>query len=100
MRMDTFITLDKITYTEDAIGNQVEELVSQQVYAAKKAVRQSEFYQAASSGLKPEVTLIIWTFEYDGEQKLVYNNKTYSVIRTYERPDRKIELTCEVKSGG
>ncbi|MBP0803712.1 phage head-tail adapter protein, partial [Bacillus anthracis] len=33
------------------------------------------------------------------ERKVKYRDKEYSIYRTYERDDEKIELYCEVKAG-
>ncbi|MBU5214488.1 phage head closure protein [Heyndrickxia oleronia] len=100
MRFDSVIDLIQVTYTEDEIGNQIEDTEKRQTFAEKKSVRQSEFYQASMAGLKPEITFVLWVHEYKGEPKLEYEGKTYTIIRTYERTDKTIELTCEVKTGG
>ena len=58
--------------------------VSTTVYANKKSVRQSENYQAAAAGLKPELVFVIHSFEYDNQKKIGYDNKEYTVIRAYD----------------
>ena len=65
-----------------------------QVYANKKSVRQSEFYQAAMVGLRPELMFEVRTVEYQGEPKLEYDGKEYRIIRTYEKDSETIELIC------
>lgn len=65
------------------------------IFASKKSIRQSEFYQAAATGLKPELTFVIRTIEYNDEPQLEFNGKTYNIIRTYEKEnDDFIELVC------
>ena len=64
------------------------------VYANKKSVRQSEFYQAAMVGLRPELMFEVRTAEYQDEPKLRYNGKDYRIIRTYEKDSETIELIC------
>lgn len=88
------ISLISIVNTVDEGGDTVQVETPRQVYANKKAVKQSEFYQALSAGLKPEVTFVIYSFEYEGERKLTYETKPYNIIRTFEKGDF-IELICE-----
>ena len=64
------------------------------IFADKQSIRQSEFYQAAAVGLKPEITLVIRTIEYNQESLLKYNSKKYNIIRTYEKDNEFIELIC------
>lgn len=102
MRFDSVIYLIKIVYTKDDIGNSIETIETikkRKIFVEKKSIRQSEFYQAASTGLKPEITFVLWSQEYKGESKVEYDGKTYSIIRTYEKTDGTTELSCEVKSG-
>jgi SPP1 family predicted phage head-tail adaptor len=91
-------------FEQDDIGNQIElssdNDLRRQTFAEKRSIRQSEYYQAAVTGLKPEIVFVIWALEYKGEPKVEYNGKTYTVIRTYEKFDKTIELYCEVKVGG
>jgi SPP1 family predicted phage head-tail adaptor len=65
------------------------------IFAEEKSVRQSEFYQAAANGLRPEIVLEVNTFEYNGEPMLEYNGKTYDIIRTFKKDNEKIELVCQ-----
>ena len=88
------INLISRTTTTDSIGDTVEVETSKQVFANKKSIRQSEYYQALSAGLKPELTFEIHSFEYSAEKKLTYDSKAYNIIRTFEKGDF-IELICE-----
>lgn len=88
------INLVAVVNTVNDGGDTVQVDTSRQVYANKKSIKQSEFYQAFSLGLKPEVTFVIHSFEYAGERKLTYETKPYNIIRTFEKGDF-IELICE-----
>jgi SPP1 family predicted phage head-tail adaptor len=90
-----------ITTAEDELG-QVEEIVDfkRQVFCEKKSVPQSEFFAAGTSGIKASCVLIVNVFDYQAETKVKYGDKIYSIYRTYERPDEKIELYCEARAGG
>ncbi|OLN21903.1 phage head-tail adapter protein [Domibacillus antri] len=90
-----------VTTIEDELGQETAtEVFSRQVFCEKKSVPQSEFFQAGQSGIKAFVVLIVYTMDYQEETKVKYRDKEYSIYRTYERPDEKIELYCEVKAGG
>jgi SPP1 family predicted phage head-tail adaptor len=95
MRRDSVIYLIHVTYGENSIGDSIENIEKRQTFAKKKSIRQSEFYQAASTGLKPELTFEIWLREYNGESKLEYNGKQYNIIRTFEKNNEDLELICE-----
>ncbi len=88
------VTLISITTTTDEIGDIVEVENEREVFANKKSIKQSEYYQALSAGLKPEVTFTMHSFEYEAEKILKYNGKPYNIIRTFEKGDF-IELICE-----
>lgn len=77
------------------MGDFIKNISETMVFAKKKSVRQSEFYQAAANGLKPEITFEIHAFEYNDEKKLRYNDKLYNVIRTFEVNEEKLEIICE-----
>jgi len=82
------------------IGDCIQETVERKVYVDVSSVRQSEFYQAQIAGFKPELTIIIRNFEYKGEERLLFNNKKYRVLRTYDKKDGTIELTCAGDTNG
>ena len=57
-------------------------------------IGQKEFYQAATTGLKPEVKFSIWSFEYNDEMYFEYKGRNYKIIKTYlKKIEEKIELT-------
>ncbi|MEY9980074.1 phage head closure protein [Lysinibacillus sp. RC79] len=98
MRRNRVIYLIPTHIEKDSIGNKKEIFEEpRKKLAEKKSVRQSEFYQAATTDFKPEIIFKIWTHEYKGEKFLSYNNQTYHIIRTYEKSFRELELVCEVK---
>jgi SPP1 family predicted phage head-tail adaptor len=85
-----------MTDSANDMGDPIKILVKRaNIFAEKKSIKQSEFYQAMAQGLKPELTFIIRTIEYENEPMLEYNSKTYTIIRTYEKEDEFIELICQ-----
>lgn len=97
MRRDSTIYLipdDKET------KNDMDDLITilgkpRKVLAAKKSIRQSEFYQAAANDYKPELTFVIWPHEFKGESILKYKGEDYNIIRTFESDMKNLELICE-----
>lgn len=89
------LTLISETYTEDEIGNQIVTEVENTVFCEVKSISRSEFYNAATTGLKPSIVFVIHDFEYNGEELIKFENKKYKVIRTYLKSVDEIELTCE-----
>lgn len=95
MRFNSIINLISTIESENPIGDTISVESKRKVFAEKKSVRQSEFYQAAATGLKPEITFVTWKDEYKGESELEYDSKTYRIIRTFIKDEKEIELICE-----
>jgi len=83
---------------ENQIVNDLGDLITvrtkREVFANKKSIRQSEFYQAAAAGLKPEFYFDVRSVEYEGEQELEYEGRIYEIIRTFDKGEY-IELICQ-----
>lgn len=86
------ISLKSVTTEIDEIGDTVQAVVWREVFTEKKSIRQSEFYQAQSVGIKPEITFIIHPSEYNDELEVKYNDKIYKVIRTYQADNENLEI--------
>lgn len=82
------------TSSSNDYGDQVFAETSTTVFANKKSVRQSEFYQAFAHGLKPELMFEVRTIDYSGQENLVFNNKEYVIIRAFSKNDEITELVC------
>lgn len=89
------IDLISVTRTQDDYGDFTETETTNTVYADKKSIRQSEFYQAMTIGIRPEISFIIREVDYNDEDKLQYNSKKYDIIRTYSIDGELIELICK-----
>lgn len=92
------VKLVSITFEFDELAQQIEVKSERTVFANKKSVSQSEFFNAGQVGLKPQFVFQIRLSEYGGEGELIFNNKSYSIYRTYEKGEN-IELYCEVRAG-
>lgn len=97
---ESVATLRKVTYTQDAALNQVAVYEDRQVFVKPRSVSRNDFYQAAQSGLKPSIVLVISTAEdYQGEKVVLYEGKEYTVLRAYHRPEKDtVELTLEERT--
>lgn len=94
MRHNQVIYLQAVTVVEDDIGNQVETVTERMVFANELSVSSQEFYNAAVTGLRPTKRFEIYSFEYQGEERLKHDGVVYRVIRTEKRGE-KIRITCE-----
>lgn len=114
--MDDVITLIKETVTGyDEYGNEVLEKTEREVMCQVYGVTRTEFYQAATVDMHPEITVrLSEAADYEGEMMAEYNDVLYTIIRTYrdrgsfqharngnyERSDpNAIELILERKIG-
>ena len=92
--MNEIIKLIAITETTDEYGRQSIVESVRQIFAEVRSITQSEFYQAAATGLKPEYKFVIADYlDYQGEQFVEYNSVRYSVKRTY-RTGYALEITA------
>lgn len=95
MLWNEVIELVKETARTNEMGDPVTKLTYRIVYADKKGVRQSEFYQANAIGLKPELMYVINEHDYEGERLIRVDKKLlYDIIRTYPAKNEGLELVC------
>lgn len=92
---DYELTLINQTIAEDEIGNQIPVETETVVLCGLKSVGRTEFYNAAVTGLRPELVFVIHGYEYNGEQIIKFEGMRYQVIRTYAINFEEIELVCE-----
>ena len=89
------INLISITEGTNELGDPIKiPIESGNIFADKQSIRQSEYYQAVAVGLKPEITFVIRTIEYNQAPMLKFNSKKYNIIRTFEKDSEFIELIC------
>jgi len=90
-----YLIKDQTTGDKNDIGDPIYTAVERMVFASEKSVRQSEFYQASSQGLKPELMFEMRFSDYDKEQKLKFNDVEYDIYRTFRKSKDYIELICK-----
>ena len=92
--MNDIILLVTETQTTDAFGDPVVTRTARKVFCRVASVGSKEFYQAAATGMQPEIKFVLADYlEYKGEKIVLYDGTTYHVLRTY-RNDQELELTC------
>lgn len=88
------------TFEKDAIGQRIANRTEHMIYADVRSVTQTEWYQAARSGLKAMYMITCFAGDYDGQKLLKYKGEVYRIYRTYESmKDNMIELYIEPKAG-
>ncbi|HZK24526.1 MAG TPA: phage head closure protein [Oscillospiraceae bacterium] len=89
---------------EDEIGQQIPVKTRTQILCKVKSIGRSEFYDAAMTGLKPEIVFVIHEAEYGEEREVEFEEQKYKVLRTYKGGMTshgsklafdEMELTCE-----
>jgi len=82
--------------TTNEVGDQIETMVKTMRFAKLKSIGQSEFYQAQSTGLKPEIKFVLADYlDYEGQEEVIHNNFRYKVLRTFKPEDKnEIEIVC------
>lgn len=89
------VTLIDVAYATNSIGDAIETEIRTEVFADKQSIRQSEFYQAAATGLRPELMFVVRSIDYNQQPKLDYDGKTYTIIRAYDKDGEFTELVCQ-----
>lgn len=77
----------------------IETEILKEVFAEKRSISQSEFFNAGQTNIKAEKCFVIYSHEYNDERFLIFEGKKYSIYRIYEK-DEDIELYCEVRTSG
>lgn len=88
-----------LTYTLDALKQEVATESRRTVFCNITSVSGSEFLDAGRSGIKAEYRATMFKYDYENEKIVELNNKRYGVYRTYETNNDMIELYLEEKAG-
>lgn len=76
----------------DENGDPIVQETKRKAFVHKQSTKQTEFYQAQATGFKPEITIVIRSFEYKEEEVIEYNLVRYRVLRTYSPGDGNTEI--------
>ena len=86
-------------YTSDSIGQLIPTESEKSVFAIIRSASQSEFFNAGEAGFKPDKVFDVLLTEYDGQSGVEFGSDVYTIYRTYDRDDGRVELYAEKRVG-
>lgn len=98
MRRSSVIYLIAETHTQNDYGVIETSYTPRKVYAEVTSVSAAEWFEGGRSGLNPEYRMIVFTYDYQGEEIVEYNEVQYAIYRRYERGDLT-ELYVQKRQG-
>ena len=69
------------------------------MFAYVRSASQSEFFNAGEAGFKPDKVFDVLLTEYDGQSGVEFGSDVYTIYRTYDRDDGRVELYAEKRVG-
>lgn len=99
MDRSNICTLVGVTYSTDSIGQKVKTETLNQVYCNISSVSATEFMEGSRNGLRPELRITMFRYDYNGELTVIVDNVRYGVYRSYRAKNDMIELYLERKAG-
>lgn len=96
MKQDVQINIRQVSYAI-VDGYETETYTENTIWAGRRSATRNEFYQASQAGYKADVIFTIYSFEYGGEEQVVFNNVVYDIVRTYQKTPDILELTCQMR---
>ena len=87
------------SYTQNDYGVLEKTTTRTQVYVNVTSVTSQEWFEGGRNGLNPQFRFTMFQFDYTGEKIIEYNDKQYTIYRTYNRSVDEIELYTELKKG-
>lgn len=93
------ISLISKEYTIDSVGNPKPTPTEREVFATKSSINKSEYYDAGQGGMKPYVCFTVRLTEYKNEDELKEGDQIYTIYRTYNRVDGRVELYVTKRKG-
>lgn len=99
MARDHVVTLISTTYRTDSISQRIPVEQRREVPCQVDGIRQSEWYSAGKQGLKPQLMVMVFDDDYQGEIIAEVDGVRYGIYRTYPAKHGKTELYLEKKGG-
>lgn len=96
--MDNVCYLIHYTETEDSIGQATLTPHKRKVFCRVESVSGSEWFSGGQNGLRPELRLTVFRYDYEDEKTVELDGSLFSVYRTYADGDF-LELYLERKVG-
>ena len=87
------------TFTQNEYGVMIPSTTKHKVYVDVASANQQEWFEGGRNGLNPQYRFTMFQFDYTGEKIIEYNNKQYTIYRTYNRSVDEVELYTELRKG-
>lgn len=88
------IELIDIIHEVDEYGFETNTEIKTEVFANKKSIRSSEFYESQKLGYKLSLMFEVRVEEFESQEYILYENEKYKIERTYQKNAEIIELVC------
>lgn len=98
--MDDVLKLISQTMTKNKYGVDEPTPTAKEIFCEVHSVSRTEVFEGGRNGLNPAFQFTIFAEEYEGESIVEYNDRLYSIYRTYHIPSTDyMELYVERKGG-
>ena len=89
------IKLRAVEIGVDASGYPTHDTTDTEVWADVKSATRAEFYAANVSGINVEIVFDVHAEDFNKQTQVIYDSKTYNIIRAYQKGLGVVELVCE-----
>lgn len=87
------------TYTRNVYGVMERTETERKVYCRITSVSGSEWFEGGRNGINPEYRVVMFRYDYEGENIMKIDGTYYTVYRTYQGTSDSIELYLEKRKG-
>ena len=87
------------TYSQNEYGVMVKETTKNKVFVKVSSVTSQEWFEGGRNGLNPQFRFEMFAHDYNDEEVIEYNNKQYTIYRTFLKTVDTIELYTELRKG-
>lgn len=91
--------LINVSHEKNENGVMIPREESREVFCRVESVYSAEWIAAGSRGIRAELKLTVFTYDYEGEETVEFDGVRYGVYRTYFAPNEETELYLERKAG-
>lgn len=78
----------------DEEGFEINEEIKSEVFANKKSIRASEFYDARKVGYALDIMFEVKPYDFNEQEFILYEGKKYKIERMYQKNSEILELVC------
>lgn len=87
------------SFTQNDYGVMEKQTEKRKVFVNVTSVTSQEWFEGGRNGLNPQFRFTLFTYDYKGEKVIEYEDKHYTIYRTYLRKGDLLELYTELKKG-